>query len=139
MIISSKQSSQPILFPKIVLILLGVLIFLGIVFRFYHITDNHFILFDEGMWLNANRGFTQMVEMHYPSTISEYLKILKGLALQSLPTGKALWAFVAGLRVFFVGANGWYFVRLVSAVFGVGTIGVTYLFARKYFGSKILG
>ncbi len=139
MITSSNQSSQSILFSKSVLIFLGVLILLGVVFRFYHITNNHFVLYDEGMWLNANRGFTQMVEKHYPSTISEYFKIIKGLAFQSLPTGKALWAFVSGLRVFFVGANGWYFVRLVSAVFGVGTIAMTYLFARKYFGSTIFG
>ncbi len=113
-------------------IVLGV----GIALRFYRIATNDLLFYDEGMYLGYNRGFLGLVAANPPHSIGEFFIILGLMAKTALTTAKALWFFILNLRVFFTGVEGWYFARIVSALAGLGTIAVTYLWARKYFDSK---
>ncbi|VAX35470.1 hypothetical protein MNBD_UNCLBAC01-744 [hydrothermal vent metagenome] len=126
-------------FKKIAFISFIVISLLGVFFRFYHITENQFIYYDEGMWLNQDRSFVTLVANNPPKNFSELTKILGISAKLSLFTAKSLWTFLSHLRALTVGAEGWYFTRLISAIFGTLTLGITYLFARRYYDSRRVG
>ncbi len=103
--------------------------------RFYHITTQDFLFYDEGMYLAYNRSFLNLVEHNPPKNISEFLIILKLIFNTALTTPKALWFFLVNMRVFIVGVDGLYFSRILSAICGLLTIGLTFFFARRYFKS----
>jgi len=124
---------------KALALFFGIIILTGIFFRFYHITQNQFVYYDEGMWLNQNRSFVTLVDHNPPKSFSELLKILNIMTHLSLATAKSLWAFLSMLRGLIVGAWGWYFTRVISAVFGSLTLGITYVFARRYYDSRWTG
>ena len=106
------------LFKKIVFILFFVLIVAGIYFRFYHITDNDFLFYDEGMWLGYHRDFVQLVDWNPPKSFPELLKIVSLIFNFSLASAKSLWALLAMLRGLVINENALYFTRLASAIFG---------------------
>ncbi len=104
--------------------------------RLWRICANDFIFYDEGMYLGYNRFFLYLVQANPPAGISELFTILSVMAKTALTTAKALWFFVLNLRVFFTGADGFYFARLLSAVAGVMTIALTFVWAKRYFNCK---
>jgi hypothetical protein len=108
----------------------------GLCLRFWNITTNQFLFYDEGMYLGYNHHFLQLVAANSPKDFHELSIILGMMVKASLGTAKALWFFLLNLRVFVTGPDGFYFARVVSAVSGVATIGLTYLFAHRYFQSK---
>ena len=55
------------------------IIFIGVGFRFYHITEDSFIYYDEGMWLNQNRALLTLVHFNPPQNSTEFIKIISGL------------------------------------------------------------
>lgn len=107
-------------------------VILGLALRFYRITDNSFVFYDEGMWLLQGHELVEAMPHAGPETRGRLIEAAFHLALR---TGKALWAFLCLLRGFFVGAEGYYFPRLLSAVFGSLTIGLVFLFARRLYSS----
>jgi hypothetical protein len=118
---------------------LGVLaIVIGLFLRFWHITNNQFLFYDEGMYLGHNRNFLNLVEANPPRSINELFIILGIMFKVALGTAKALWFFLLNLRVFIVGAKAWYFARVVSAVAGILTIALTYVLAWRYFRSRTI-
>ncbi len=116
-------------------VLLIAIAFLGIGMRFFEITHNQFFYYDEGLFLNNNLSFLRFVSSHPPQNINRVLSYLTILTHLSLAGGKALWSFICGLRAFILSYDAWYFVRIVSAIFGSFTILLTYLFAFKYYRS----
>ncbi len=116
-------------------LLLSVLVVWVLFLRFYHITDNQFLFYDEGMYLGYNRGLLNLVATNPPHSLSELLAILGLMFKAALTTAKALWFFVLNLRVFILGPEAWYFARLVSAVAGIMTIALTYAWAKRQFNS----
>lgn len=120
-------------------IICAFLIGLMIVMRFWRITQNEFFLYDEGMWLNADRDILSLMQEYPVRNLAGFVNVTKLLAERSLHTGKALWAFIVSLRGFFVGVNGWFWVRLISAISGAATIGMTFLFGKIYFRSRWAG
>jgi len=115
-----------------------ILIVSGVVFRFYNITENQFVYYDEGMWLNYNRDLVNNIERNPPQTFQDFINYINISFHASLQTGKALWAFIAQLRGLTLGADAWYFTRLISAIFGSLTLLITFLFVRKYTNSKYI-
>ena len=109
---------------------------LGILLRFWRITDNQFLFYDEGMYLGYNRKFLNLVAANPPKDINEFFIILNLMFTVALSTAKALWFLLLNLRVFILGSESWYFARILSAVSGIITIVLTYLFAHKYFQSR---
>ena len=109
-----------------------VFILAGIFCRFYRITENTFVFYDEGMWL-AQGKFLQQILAHSPHV--PFTALVKQIFKMSLHTGKALWAFIANLRVLFMASDGYAFTRVVSAVSGTLTLGILYLFASKHLQS----
>ncbi len=111
---------------------------LGFVLRFWNITNNQFLFYDEGMYLGYNRKFLDLVALNLPKDIHELFIILGVMFKTALGTAKALWFFLLNLRVFILGADSLYFARLVSAISGIATIALTYVFANRYFKSKTI-
>ncbi len=114
------------------LLALGV----GLFLRFWNITSNQFLFYDEGMYLGYNRKFLDLVAANPPKDLNELFVILGIMFKTALTTAKALWFFLLNLRVFIFGSEAWYFSRVVSALAGVATIALTYLFSYRYFQSK---
>lgn len=133
---SSEFPTSQVISPKALNIICLMLIFFGILLRFFEITHNSFIFYDEGMYLNHNRELLVKIQEFPPKDLGELGAILKILFYTALATAKWLWFFISNLRVFIFGSDAFYFTRIVSAVCGVLTIGLTYLFSKKIFKSK---
>ena len=104
--------------------------------RLYKITTHNFLFYDEGMYLGYNRPFLDLVAANPPKNLNELLIILGLIFKAALNTPKSLWFFMLNLRVFFVGVEGWYWARVISAAAGLLTVGLTYVWAKRYFQSK---
>jgi len=113
--------------------LAGAVILLGIGLRFWHIAQSDFVFYDEGYYLNFNRQFGQFVSIHPPRNPADFGQLLYTHLRVSLGTGKALWFFLSDLRIFWGGQQDWFFPRVLSAVFGVLTLFLLYLFGRKFY------
>lgn len=118
---------------KIMKVALLVLAAVAVCLRLYGITANDLLFYDEGMYLGYNRAFLHLVAANPPKDLHELSVILDIMLKTALGTPKALWFFLLNLRVFFTGPEGWYFARLVSALAGLATIALTYLWAKRYF------
>lgn len=103
--------------------------------RFIGICGNRFIYFDEGMWLNHNRPLVDLISRAAPLSVLEIFKALRLFFLFSLETAKPVWSFISSLRIFFTGVEGWYFVRLVSAICGCLTVGMIWLIVKRLYNS----
>lgn len=112
------------------------LILLGTALRFYRITANEFFLYDEGHYLNYSRLLLDFVEAHFRNSLYDFGQACKAVLEASLASNKPLWFLITNMRVFFVGTEGWFFPRAVSAVFGSLTLIPLFLFARRFFESR---
>lgn len=116
---------------------LGLLfILIGIVLRFYQITANDFIFYDEGYYLNYNRELMEIIAHYQVRGGGDGFQPFLAFLRASLAGAKALWFLVVNSRVYFAGVHAWHFPRLVSACAGVLTLGLTFWFARRFFQSK---
>ena len=123
--------------PKSILtVLAGLTVFAGLFFRLYHISDNQFLFYDEGMYLGYNRAFLNLVANNPAHDINEFLIILSLMFKTALTTAKALWFFILNLRVFVLGPQAWFFARWVSAASGLATVVLLYFWAGRYFKSR---
>ena len=135
MISSPRNDTEIISYSTLKIICLIVIVF-GCLLRFFEITHNSFIFYDEGMYLNHNRELLFKIQQFPPKDAHEFLAIVHILFLTALATAKWLWFFISNIRVFIGGPEIFYFTRVVSAVCGVLTVGLTYVFARHLFRSK---
>jgi len=126
----------PVLSSRALNILCLMIIVFGILLRFFEITHNNFIFYDEGMYLNHNRELLAKIKEFPPKDLNELLAIFKIIFYSALATAKWLWFFISNLRIFVGGPDAFYFNRVVSAVCGVLTVGLTYMFTQKVFKSK---
>lgn len=118
------------------------MLFLGIsalFFRLYRITSNDLLFYDEGMYLGYNRAFLNLVANNPPQNLNDLWIIIGLMWKAALATPKALWFFLVNLRVFVSGAEGYYYARILSAACGIGTVVLTYYWAKQYFKSVNVG
>lgn len=123
---------------KIFSISVGLLICIGIIFRFYQITENDFIFYDEGYYLNWSRPLGEALATHEIAGFEEFSKVVYAYVSRSLASGKALWFMLVDLRFFFGGLKQWYMSRLLAAILGVITMGLTFIFARRFFNNTYI-
>ncbi len=122
----------------IVILLLCVGIF-GLCARFYHITDNQFIYYDEGLYLEHGIDFLLFMEKNPAKNASDFLRYLNIATHLALADAKFLWFFLASLRAFFLNVDSWFFTRVLSAIFGALTVLLVYRFSKKFYNSKSIG
>jgi len=127
-------SKQKFILPAIII----VIIFTGLLIRLYHITDNQFLFYDEGMYLGYNRQFLDLVANNPAHNLNEFGIILSLMFKTALTTAKALWFLILNLRVFLLGPEAWFFARLISAVSGLATVVLLYFWAKRYYHSKAI-
>ena len=116
--------------------LTGIIILAALSIRFYHIGENQFLFYDEGMYLGYNRLFLNLVANNPPHDLNELSIILSLMFKTALTTAKALWFFILNLRVFFLGTEAWYFARWVSALSGLATVVLVYCWAKRFLASQ---
>lgn len=116
-------------------LVMSFLILCGVYFRFVGITQNTFVYYDEGMWLNQNRDFVDYAATKSREGLSTLPRLINISFHLSIQTAKSLWAFIAQLRAFLAGPDTWYFVRVVAAVFGVLTIPAVFFFTKRFYDS----
>lgn len=121
--------------PPVAWLMLAV----GLVLRFYNITQSDFIFYDEGLYLNHNRAIGELLAAHYPANLQDFGRAFYAYLAHSLASGKGLWFILSDLRLFAGGLEAWYVPRLLSACFGLATFFVTYRFARRYYHATSTG
>lgn len=107
----------------------------GLVVRFYNITSNDFIFYDEGYYLNWNRPLGEVLATHHLNG-EDLVKAFDVYVTRSLGSGKALWFLLTDSRFFWGGFKDLFFARFLAAIFGTVTLGLTYLFAKRFFDSS---
>ena len=107
----------------------------GLVLRFYSITSNDFIFYDEGYYLNWTRPLGEALAAHHLKG-EDMRKAVDIYVTRSLGSGKALWFLLTDSRFFWGGFKDLFFARLLAAIFGTATLGMTYLFAKRFFDSS---
>ena len=117
---------------------IGFIALAGLIIRLYHISDNQFLFYDEGMYIGYNRVFLNLVANNPAHDLNELGIILSLMAKAALGTPKALWFFILNLRVFILGPEAWYFARIVSAISGLATVILLFFWTRRYFKSQRL-
>jgi hypothetical protein len=127
---SQKDRSGLFLFLVIPIVLFGIAL------RFYRITANDFFLYDEGYYLNYSRLLLEIVEAHFRDSLYDFREACKAVFEASFASNKPLWFLTVNVRVFFVGTEGWFFPRVISAVFGSLTLVPLFMFARRFFQSN---
>ncbi len=126
-------------FYKIIFGCIVASIFVGILMRFWHITQPEFFLYDEGLYFNYNHNLVDFIRYHGIHSKEDFQFALLLWFRFSMASGKALWFLLLDSRIFLGWMDVLFIPRLVSAVSGVMTIGVTFLFARRLFGSTKAG
>ncbi|MFA5259913.1 MAG: hypothetical protein WC450_01650 [Candidatus Omnitrophota bacterium] len=111
-------------------------IFFGILFRVFRITNNDFVFYDEGYYLNYNRLVMYIIANHPPQDFGDFFNAFGAYLRTSLASAKALWFLVVNARVYFVGFNAWYFPRVVSAFSGILTLLILFFFVRRFFENR---
>ena len=109
-----------LVFKKAICCLLLLLCCWGILARFYKITKEQFVYYDEGLYLNINRDFVLHVLQHKPASPEDWKEYLYYLLVKSLGTGKSLFLFLVDSRAFWMNTPAWFFPRFVSAGGGDG-------------------
>ncbi|MBF0571905.1 MAG: glycosyltransferase family 39 protein [Candidatus Omnitrophica bacterium] len=117
-------------------VIAGLIVLAGLLIRLYHISDNQFLFYDEGMYLGYNRTFLNLVANNPAHDLNELGIILSLMLKTALATAKALWFFILNLRVFVLGPEAWFFARWVSAISGIGTVILLYFWSRRYLNSQ---
>lgn len=116
-----------------------ILIAIGILARFYRITQNEFFFFDEGLYLNLHRHYLELIDNLKPRSFHDIFGAFYLCVRLALGEGKPLWFLISHLRVFFGGLEMWYFPRVVSAIAGSLTLIAVFIFAKNFFQSKKIG
>ncbi len=124
---------------KIAWIIFFVFVGAGIVLRFYHIKDNDFLFYDEGMWLGYHRDFVQLVSQNPPHNLQDFQKIVFLMVGFSLAAAKSLWAFLSMLRGLLINEQALYFTRLISAICGTLTLVMTYCLGKEIYKDRLIG
>lgn len=126
---STRSTISPRFLGLAVVCVLG-----GIILRWVGLAQNDFFFYDEGYYLNENRrAFVEFISRQPLHTPGELIRGIYANLQVVLGTGKALWLFLSNLRVFFGWKEAWYFPKILSALLGSLTVGLLYLFARRYF------
>lgn len=115
---------------------IGLIILAGLIIRLYHISDNQFLFYDEGMYLGYNRAFLNLVANNPAHDLKELGIILSLIFKTALTMPKALWFFILSLRAFCLGPQAWFFARWISAFSGLATVVLLYFWSRRYFKSN---
>lgn len=116
-----------------------LLIVFGVAARFYQIWQNHFVYYDEGLYLNHNIKFLYYLDQSQPQNFRDWMVYLKFCFHAALADTKTLWFFLANMRGFFLDSSALYFTRILSAIFGSLTLIPVFLIGKKYFQSRVLG
>ena len=117
----------------------GVLLLAGVVLRLWHIARPDFIFYDEGFYLNHNLKFGRILVGNYPHRIGDWFHALSAFIRISLGSGKCLWFLLADARYFFGVIEPWYIPRILAALCGIATLALTYCFAARFYGSRLVG
>ena len=125
--ISRKLSRQ-----HIAIIIVAVLL-VGSGLRLMRAATNDFIFFDEGFYLNYNSRFYDLLETHPPDNWPDLQRAVSYWFRLSLGSGKALWFMISDARFFFGAYRQWFVPKLIAALAGIMTLGLTFLFARRFF------
>src|SRR5271170_2569109 len=114
-------------------VIAAVIILIGLFVRLYHISDNQFLFYDEGMYLGYNRAFLNLVANNPAHDLNELGIILVLMFKTALTTAKALWFFILNLRVFILGPQAWFFARWISAISGLATVVLLFFWSKRHF------
>ncbi len=127
-----KKSSLPgfILWPALLLIACGI------VLRLYHITADSFYFYDTGMYLNYGRILFEPY-VGGAGHVTGFMELVRHWMTFAIQTDRPLWQFIVDARTLWGGLETWWYIRAVSAAAGLATLGVVYMFAVRFYGSRI--
>lgn len=115
------------------------MIILGMGLRLFNIAHDDFYFFDAGMYLNYGRIMLDPFNQLTHKTFSDYLEAILHWWTFAFRTDRPLWQLLVDARIFFQATENWAYIRGISAVMGILTIGITYQFARKLYRSDQIG
>ncbi len=117
-------------------IAVGCALAAGILLRFYHLKASGFFFYDEGLYLQYNRGVLEFVQAHQFKSLHDKIMALGVYLRSALASGKSFWFFIIDMRFLWGGLSDWTFSKVAAALCGIAVFPLVFLFARRYYGSR---
>ena len=109
---------------------------IGVVLRLWHIAQNNFFIYDEGLYLNYNMPLLRLIHGHAFTGWKDLGEAFYTLIRFALRSGKALWFVIVDSRAFWGWLYVWWYSRVISMFAGIFTLVVVYIFAKRFYHSK---
>jgi hypothetical protein len=114
--------------------LLGCAVVLGITLRFYGLNRSGIFFYDEAMYLNHSLPILELVEKVRP-TGDAFWQAMGAYIKAPLSFTKPIWILIVDSRALFTHVHDWDYAKYASAFFGVLTLPLAFIFARRFFDS----
>lgn len=108
----------------------------GVFLRFFHLRESGFFFYDEAFYLRHNLPILEFIQKNLPQTLNDRWIALQLYLRSALGSGKSLWFLVMDSRFFFGGLHDWMLPKVIAACFGVLSLPLAYMFARRYYADK---
>lgn len=124
--------------PAVIFWPMLILIMAAAAARFYAIMDSGLYFFDTGMYLNYGRILLERYVAAFLQGEGSLWQLLGVWLAFAGQTDRPLWQLMVDARCLLGWTEVWGYIRLLSVVTGIMTLGVTYLLARKLFNSALI-
>lgn len=108
----------------------------GIVLRLYGLGQSGIFFYDEALYLDHTRGVLEFIQRHHPQGLEQGWKALDAYLHFVLNFSKPIWLLIVDSRYFFGPVTNWDYARFAACFFGILTIPLMYLFAKRFSLSK---
>ncbi len=117
--------------------LMALAVFLGVFLRLYGLSGSGLFFYDEALYLNHSLPAFELFE-RLPVSGADAGKAFWYYLHWPLNFTKPVWILIIDLRYFITHWNDWDFSKYIACFFGVLTLPLAFVFARRFFHSRMV-
>lgn len=114
---------------------LAAAVLAGIILRFYHLGSSGIFFYDEALYLNQSLPGLDIIRHHHLSGFEDIAKAFQFYLRFPLNFTKPIWIFIVDSRYLITRWDDWDYAKYAACAFGVLTLPLTFVFARRFFNS----
>ncbi len=120
---------------SILYIFLAISVVAGVVFRLYHLGLSGIFFYDEALYLNQSLPGLDFIRHHHLSGFSDIEKAFEFYLRFPLNFTKPIWILIIDSRYLITRWDDWDYAKYAACFFGILTLPLTFIFARRFFNS----
>ncbi len=107
---------------------------MGIALRLYGLSQSGIFFYDEAMYLGHSLPILELIERFHP-TGTAFWQAMAAYIKVPLAFTKPIWILIIDARYFFTQVHDWDYAKYAACLFGIMTLPLAFLFARRFFDS----